>query len=80
MHPEISEGSTGRAVSEAQYLLGRMIQEPPAIDGIFGTTTKTAVQHYQQMFDLTVNGIVDHEMWSSLLSVIPISANVGVGI
>ena len=79
MPAEISEGDTGRTVSEAQYLLGRSIQEPPVIDGVFDATTKTAVEHYQQMFGLPVTGVVGNETWSSLLSVIPIPPKLKVG-
>jgi peptidoglycan hydrolase-like protein with peptidoglycan-binding domain len=79
MPAEIREGETGRTVMEAQYLLGRMIQEPPVIDGDFDLTTKTAVEHYQQMFGLPVTGVVGNETWSSLLSVIPIPPKLKVG-
>lgn len=79
MPPTINAGDTGRAVSEAQYLLSRMIMEPAAIDGVFGPATTTAVEHYQQEFGLPVNGVVDQPTWDSLLAVLPIPPELKLG-
>jgi peptidoglycan hydrolase-like protein with peptidoglycan-binding domain len=37
-------------------------------DGVFGSTTETSVKHYQQNENLTVDGIVGKQTWTSLLS------------
>jgi peptidoglycan hydrolase-like protein with peptidoglycan-binding domain len=37
-------------------------------DGVFGSTTETSVKHYQQNKNLTVDGIVGKQTWTSLLS------------
>ena len=66
MPPTLNPGDTGLAASEAQYLLARYIQEPTAIDGVFGPTTEAAVQDYQQKFGLTVTGVVNHPTWVGL--------------
>ena len=79
MPPTLNPGDVGPAVSEAQYLLARYIQEPTAIDGVFGPTTEAAVQDYQQKFGLTVTGVVDPPTWTSLLTVLPIPAALELG-
>jgi len=79
MPQTISQGATGSAVSEAQYLLSRMIQEPAAVDGIFGQQTINAVKRYQQIFDVAVNGVVDQETWRSLLTVFSIPPTLAPG-
>jgi murein L,D-transpeptidase YcbB/YkuD len=35
---------------------------------VFGSTTETSVTHYQQNENLTVDGIVGKQTWTSLLS------------
>src|SRR4051794_7847125 len=79
MPPQISEGATGAAVRETQYLLNRIIAVPLPIDGTFGPTTKTAVEQYQQMFGLTVTGVVGPETWQSMLAVVPIPPTLAPG-
>lgn len=37
-------------------------------DSVFGSTTETSVKHYQQNENLTVDGIVGKQTWTSLLS------------
>lgn len=64
-------GSTGRAVKEIQYylyLLSAYFPEIPQIayDGIFGAATEKAVRAYQQLFGLTVDGIVGRATWDSI--------------
>jgi peptidoglycan hydrolase-like protein with peptidoglycan-binding domain len=38
------------------------------MDGVFGSTTDQAVKRYQQNENLTVDGIVGRQTWTSLLS------------
>ena len=38
------------------------------VDGVFGPTTAQSVKHYQQNENLTVDGIVGTQTWTSLLS------------
>ena len=64
-------GSSGRAVKEIQYylyLLSAYFPEIPVIayDGIFGSATEKAVRAYQQLFGLTVDGIVGRATWDSI--------------
>ncbi len=37
-------------------------------DGVFGSSTETSVKHYQQNENLTVDGVVEKQTWTSLLS------------
>jgi peptidoglycan hydrolase-like protein with peptidoglycan-binding domain len=37
-------------------------------DGDFGSSTEKSVKHYQQNENLTVDGVVGSETWTSLLS------------
>jgi peptidoglycan hydrolase-like protein with peptidoglycan-binding domain len=37
-------------------------------DGVFGSTTAQSVKHYQQNENLTVDGIVGRQIWTSLLA------------
>ena len=37
-------------------------------DGDFGSSTEASVKHYQQNENLTVDGIVGRQTWTSLLS------------
>jgi peptidoglycan hydrolase-like protein with peptidoglycan-binding domain len=37
-------------------------------DGAFGPATETSVKHYQQNENLTVDGVVGKQTWTSLLS------------
>jgi peptidoglycan hydrolase-like protein with peptidoglycan-binding domain len=38
------------------------------VDGVFGPTTEQSVKHYQQNENLSVDGIVGKQTWTSLLS------------
>ena len=40
------------------------------VDGVFGPTTAQSVKHYQQNENLTVDGIVGRQTWTSLLEVV----------
>ncbi|MBQ8915264.1 MAG: peptidoglycan-binding protein [Clostridia bacterium] len=71
---ELSLGYSGRGVSDLQYFL-RFISnfdprvESPAIDGIFGPATESAVISFQREYGLPQTGVVDVATWESLYSV-----------
>jgi len=64
--PTIAEGSTGPTVRWAQYLLVRKTLAYTQIDGDFGPATKTAVENFQRMSKLSVDGIVGPKTWDAL--------------
>lgn len=64
--PTISEGSRGEVVEWAQYLLVRFALSDNQIDGIFGPTTKAAVEQYQTFKHIGVDGIVGPITWGAL--------------
>lgn len=65
--PTIAFGSRGTAVTEAQQLLNRY-GAGLAVDGQFGTLTKTAVMNFQRAQGIAVDGIIGPVTWSRLLS------------
>lgn len=66
-------GSTGPSVVVLQVSLNRISQNYPAIpkipvvDGIYGSQTENAVRAYQQIFNLTPDGIVGPATWYSIV-------------
>ena len=62
-------GSTGASVSAIQTQLLRIRQNFPLIpspgtaDGVFGSATRASVVGFQQIFDLTADGIVGFATW-----------------
>lgn len=70
----ISNGSRGNNVIVIQHSLNRISQNYPAIpkvypvDGIFGPNTERAVREFQNIFNLTVDGIVGKATWYRLVS------------
>lgn len=65
----LQNGSTGPYVTVIQTALNRISQNYPAIpkinpvDGIFGAVTEEAVRRFQQIFNLTADGIVGKSTW-----------------
>ncbi len=65
----LRQGSTGPSVVVVQTSLNRIAQDYPAIpkisvvDGIFGSRTENSVRTFQQIFDLTPDGIVGPATW-----------------
>lgn len=56
-------------VKHLQLMLNERGGHPVLVeDGVFGSTTETSVTHYQQNENLTVDGIVGKQTWTSLLS------------
>lgn len=61
-------GSTGDKVRMLQEQLNRIAHNYPAlptiaVDGIYGSATKAAVEKFQSIFGLPVTGIVDFRTW-----------------
>lgn len=69
----LRNGSTGPSVVTVQVELNRISQNYPAIpkipavDGIFGDRTEAAVRKFQEVFGLTVDGIVGPATWYALV-------------
>ncbi len=68
---ELEQGDTGTAVRELQYLLAVIAffsesVRPVAIDGIFGDTTRGAVEDFQYDAGLPVTGVVDETTWNAI--------------
>ena len=61
-------GSKGDAVRTMQNQLNAIANNYPAIgkqtaDGVFGQTTETAVKKFQEIFNLTQDGVVGFSTW-----------------
>lgn len=71
----IRRGSTGPGVVTIQTELNRISQNYPAIpkipvvDGIFGSRTEAAVRKFQEVFNLTPDGIVGPATWYALIRI-----------
>ena len=66
-------GTTGPSVVTVQVMLNRISQNYPAIpkipqvDGIFGAQTEASVRRFQEIFNLTVDGIVGRATWYAMV-------------
>ena len=71
----LRRGTTGPSVVTVQTELNRISQNYPAIpkipvvDGIFGSRTEAAVRKFQEVFNLTPDGIVGHATWYALVRI-----------
>ena len=69
----LRRGSSGPSVVVIQTELNRISQNYPAIpklanvDGIFGSRTEAAVRKFQEVFGLSVDGIVGQATWYALV-------------
>ena len=69
----LRRGSSGPNVVVVQTALNRIAQNYPAIpkianvDGIFGSRTEATVRSFQQIFGLTVDGIVGPGTWYAIV-------------
>ena len=69
----LRRGSTGPNVVVIQTELNRISQNYPAIpkvptvDGIFGSQTEASVRAFQEIFDLTPDGVVGPATWYALV-------------
>ena len=67
----LRQGSTGTSVSDLQYYLNAIgvvntLIPQLAVDGIFGSGTTQAVRVFQQLFGLSVDGIVGPATWAEV--------------
>lgn len=71
----LRRGTTGPGVVTIQTELNRISQNYPAIpkipvvDGIFGSRTEAAVRKFQEVFNMTVDGIVGPATWYALVRI-----------
>jgi peptidoglycan hydrolase-like protein with peptidoglycan-binding domain len=65
-----AEPETGpTVVKHLQLMLNQRGGFPILVeDGEFGSSTESSVKHYQQNENLTVDGVVGKQTWTSLLS------------
>ena len=83
-------GDTGEDVAVIQQQLLRIRKNYPAIpliptiDGVFGSTTDSAVRTFQEIFDLDVDGIVGKSTWYRISyiysSVAKLAETIGEGV
>ena len=64
----LREGSTGESVRVIQAQLNRIANDYPSIpkvnvNGLFDADTTAAVRRFQQIFDLTADGVVGKRTW-----------------
>lgn len=64
--PTLRVGSTGPYVVELQTSLAQMLYFTGSIDGVFGTSTESAVKAFQTVNKLTADGIVGRATWAAL--------------
>ena len=71
----LRRGSTGPSVVTLQVSLNRISQSYPAIpkiptvDGIFGIRTENAVRKFQEIFNLTPDGVVGPATWYAIVRI-----------
>ena len=66
MWPLVQQGSTGEDVRTVQYLVTAQ-GHPTAVDGVFGSATKTAVEAFQASRGLSADGVVGAQTWPQLI-------------
>jgi peptidoglycan hydrolase-like protein with peptidoglycan-binding domain len=72
VNPTVRLGSTGRVVKTLQVRLNAWnVQPGVAVDGHFGLADKIAVEEFQAVEGLTVDGIVGPATWADLLNAPP---------
>lgn len=69
----LRRGSSGPYVVVVQVMLNRISQDYPlipklaSVDGIFGSRTEASVRKFQEIFGLTVDGIVGKATWYEMV-------------
>lgn len=66
-YPTIKLGDTGEYVSKLETILFDMLYYTGAIDGIFGSSLDISVRMFQIINNLSTDGIVGPNTWSSLI-------------
>ncbi|MFF4257850.1 peptidoglycan-binding protein [Streptomyces sp. NPDC001663] len=64
--PKLHQGSSGRAVQQAQCYLNQAIGAGLDEDGDFGQLTESATEDFQQCADIVVDGLIGAQTWSFL--------------
>ena len=67
-------GATGDKVRQMQQQLARISKSYPAIptitpDGVYGPSTREAVEVFQRVFGLPVTGVVDYNTWYEISAI-----------
>lgn len=69
----LRRGSRGENVVILQVMLNRISQDYPAIpkispvDGVFGPSTENSVKRFQEIFNLTPDGVVGNSTWYKMV-------------
>jgi len=69
----LRRGSRGESVTVLQVMLNRISQDYPAIpkispvDGVFGEATERSVKRFQEIFNLTPDGVVGNATWYKMV-------------
>lgn len=64
--PVLKQGSNGPDVRDLQQALKALGHDPGPIDGVFGARTTAAVKAFQQVREITVDGIVGRATWINI--------------
>ena len=64
--PNLQKDSTDAAVRDLQEALKALGYDPGPIDGVFGTTTESAVKAFQQARGITADGVVGKVTWINI--------------
>ena len=64
--PVLKKGSNDPAVKDLQEALKALGYDPGPVDGIFGTTTESAVKKFQQAREITADGVVGRVTWINI--------------
>ncbi|MFH8507850.1 peptidoglycan-binding protein [Streptomyces flaveolus] len=64
--PSLHQGSSGRAVQQAQCYLNQAIGARLDEDGDFGQLTESATKDFQECADIVVDGRIGAQTWSFL--------------
>ncbi|WP_406159279.1 MULTISPECIES: peptidoglycan-binding protein [Streptomyces] len=64
--PSLHQGSSGRAVQQAQCYLNQATGAGLDEDGDFGRLTESATEDFQQCADIVVDGRIGAQTWSFL--------------
>ncbi|NER20410.1 MAG: peptidoglycan-binding protein [Symploca sp. SIO1C2] len=70
LKPILRCGSRGVAVSYLQRYLNGLGFGHLVVDGIFGPATEKSVKKLQTFYDLTVDGMVGKETWSTIFNIL----------
>ena len=69
----LGQGQQGLAVYKIQEYINELAEKNPclrpiSIDGIYGEKTEIAIQQYQYLYDLVIDGIVGSMTWDSIIN------------